>query len=351
MSTTIANVYGSNLARLAVEQFGNNRAEGILTNPLLSDAAKYIVQLESFFISSDVPIFPIDTEVFRIYDATAEELRARVTVGPVYNWLDFAFQIQQQLLQTVYPDGAELELDGSRLSQKTLCFTGNETFWNDYMIQFQHPFDKIFEKTEMWMRTEYTGYLGAQVFVTSITSDVLMLDGDMWHDISEDIFDPDDDYFLEDPDDRYTLATKSRMDLFDNRHQVRIDSVLPLPHEIFCVGQKDDQTAKVSHRYTFFEFDFPKEVMTNTMTVDDGVVSDNRKITQELHTGIMRLIKPSPHSGLKRMLAGQSQNHRYEIFIIRKRFKDDGTVELKEERWPMSVGDFFRLVILFTQEV
>ena len=80
MSTTIANVYGSNLARLAVEQFGNNRAEGILTNPLLSDAAKYIVQLESFFISSDVPIFPIDTEVFRIYDATAEELRARVTV-------------------------------------------------------------------------------------------------------------------------------------------------------------------------------------------------------------------------------------------------------------------------------
>ena len=350
MSTTIANVYGSNLARLAVEQFGNSRAAGILTSPLLSDAAKYIVQMESLFISSDVPIFPIQTEVFQIWDTTTHGLHKRIFVGPVYNWLDFAFQIQQQLRQVEYPEDTVVELDGSQLSQKTLSFKGNQRFWHEYMIQFQPPFDKIFQKPEVWMRIQ--GAAGAQVIITSITSGLQMLDGALWNDaVAAEAFVPADDGPLDAPDNRYTLATKSRMDLFDNRHQIRIDSVLPLPHEIFCVGQKNDQTAKVSNRYTFFEFDFPREVMTTTLTVDGSVVSDNKKITQELHTGIMRLVKPSPHSGLKRMLAGQSQNHRYEIFIIRKRFKPDGSVELKEERWPMSSGDFFRLVILFTQEV
>ena len=50
------------------------------------------------------------------------------------------------------------------------------------------------------------------------------------------------------------------------------------------------------------------------------------------------------------MLTGQSQDHRYEIFIIRKKIIN-GIVTLVEEKFPMSGGDYFRLVLLFTKEV
>ena len=50
------------------------------------------------------------------------------------------------------------------------------------------------------------------------------------------------------------------------------------------------------------------------------------------------------------MITGQSQDQRYEIFIIRKKIQN-GVVKLVEEKFPMSGGDYFRLVLLFTREV
>lgn len=345
MSTTVANVYGSNVVRLAIEQFGSNRSECVLTTPLLADASKYLVQLESLFISSDIPIFPVDTPVFKIYDTTLETLHFQCNVGPVYNWLDFAFQLQLEMERIAFLDASTLELDGSLLGQKIMVFKGNVFFWDDYMIKFDFPFDNIFETRngELWMRTsQATGLI-----ITSHRSPATMLEGGVWNPL----FDNELGAFAPAILDDYVLSTKSRMDLFDNRHHIRIDSVLPLPHELFGVGKSKNASVDISNRYTFFEFDFPREVMTNTISVVGSKTSDNTKISQQLHTGIMSLVRPSPHSGLKKMLPGQTQDHRYEIFIIRKRFTADGSVELKEEPWPMSSADFFRMSLLFTQEV
>jgi len=87
------------------------------------------------------------------------------------------------------------------------------------------------------------------------------------------------------------------------------------------------------------------------MTMVDQRMSDNVSLSQILHTGVFELLKPAPHSGLKKMLAGQTQDHRYEIFLIRKSVAADGSMRLQEEKWPMGPGDYFRMVLLFTQEV
>ena len=133
--------------------------------------------------------------------------------------------------------------------------------------------------------------------------------------------------------------------------KIRIDCVLPLPHEIFCVGTKPGQSVDVSNRYTFMEFDFPRETLFTKLTIDNNSVSDNVALRQELYTGVFRLLRSNLHSGIKKMLIGQTQTHRYEIFIVRKRVTSDGSVELKPEKWAMSTGDYFRMSLLFTKEV
>ena len=66
MTTSIANINGANPRRLHIEQLGDNKAEGVLIQPLLEEAGKYDVTIEDFYISSDIPIFPKGTKVFTI---------------------------------------------------------------------------------------------------------------------------------------------------------------------------------------------------------------------------------------------------------------------------------------------
>lgn len=343
MSATIANINGANVKRLTIEQFGSNLGHTVLTRPLLSETAKFDVQIEDFFVSSDIPIYPADTHVFTIVettlahagDAWADQNQHDCVVGPVYNWLDFAYQIQE-FLDSVADQVGEVSLEGSLIPQKNLSFKANAEFWGDKIIYFSDQFAEIFENSVVFLRQAADG----SIVTANTVPKVLMIAANGTFTATVDL-----DYIGGD----ICSESKSRMDLFENRHRLRIDSVLPLPHELFCVGRLNE-SAKVSHRYTFMEFDFPKETLYTKVHIQNAKISDNQDLSQILRTGIFRLIKPSLHSGLKKMLPGQSQDHRYELFLIRKVIKD-GIVELREEKWPMSGGDFFRLVLLFTQEV
>ena len=367
MTSSIANINGTNVTRLAVEQFGSNESSVVLQSQLLSDSVKYDVTIERFNMSSDIPIFKSNTPVFHVvgtagkntgdplYSPGNANIMATCTVGPVYNWLDFAYQLQDFMLSIRHQDvpiTGTLDLAGSTLPQKTLVFDGTAAFWRDKVLVFTDEFANILELGDtpvMWTR-----YAGGQHFTYNQPMAVLLGNvpqmvtrlGGGWiftnfvtQGFADGIFDS------------IGLQTDSKMDTFENRHKIRIDSVLPIPHEVFGVGAANSSSVEISNRYTFLEFDFPKETMFSKMTMVDQRMSDNVSLSQILHTGVFELLKPSPHSGLKKMLAGQTQDHRYEIFLIRKSVAADGSMRLQEEKWPMGPGDYFRMVLLFTQEV
>ena len=148
MTSTVANIHGSNLVRLTIEQFGSNRAQCVLTQELLNSTATYDVVLESLYISSDIPIFPADTEVFRIVSTIGANIDEEpdldvhvgiCKIGPVYNWLDFAYQIQAFLEQGGWSRGGvygSLNVEGALLAQKTIAFRGDADFWEDKFLYF-----------------------------------------------------------------------------------------------------------------------------------------------------------------------------------------------------------------------
>ena len=351
MSTSIANIRGAHVTRLVLEQFGSNEASTVLQNQLLSDSKTFDVTIERFNISSDIPIFPANTHVFDIINTdgktTGDQLYAAGTpfvsckIGPVYNWLDFAYQIQVFLSNVNYIAHApQLHIEGSVIAQKSLSFNGNDDFWRDYILHFKGDFAEIFDlgtHPVIWART-------ANVTHELVRSNTAF---HMLNDADASIFTNVVELGFTRPG--TIVLSKSRMDLFENRHKIRIDSVLPLPHELFAVGKPN--STEVSHRYTFFEFDFPKETLFTRMTILNDMISDNNQLSQVLCTGVFQLIKPSPHSGLKKLNPGQSQFQRYEIFLVRRKPVKGGGIEFVEEKWPMSAGDYFRLALLFTQEV
>jgi hypothetical protein len=382
MATSIANINGANPKRLHIEQFGSARAQCVLTQPLIADAdvANYNVTIEDLYVSSDIPIFPRDTKVFTIIrtspstqpDASDEgtsiaelepiQSHRICTIGPVYNFLDFAQQIQQffdrfnhdEALITHDDDGDDIisypnvvcNLDGSLAPQKILGFKAPREFWEARFLLVEDTFGSIFDVNGA------AGY--HHVFLRHnqgegrVTDSLLQLSEPPLVEIQ--FTDEVENDFI-DPGAAFTVPCESRMDLFENRARIRIDSVLPLPHEVFCVGGKAGETTKVSNRYTFMEFDFPKETLFSKLTIDNNSISDEVKLRQELHTGIFRLLKPEAHSGVKTMLPGQTQDHQYEIRIVRKRIQPDGSVKLVSEKWDMDPGDYFRMTLLFTKQV
>ena len=340
--------------RLTIEQFGNNRAECVLQSNLLQKTETYDVVLESLYISSDIPIFPAGTEVFRIV-YTALEQPGQVpdltnhhgicVVGPVYNWIDFAYQIQAFLDHI--PLVGECNIEGALLTQKTIAFRATDRFWEDHYLHFTPQFAEIFELGEFPVM--YARYAAGTLYTSNIPADVSMFSS-VHGGVAGFFYSTVVTYAFGGALGGASIQTKSRMDTFENRHKLRIDSVLPLPHEIFAVAAKGN-SAEISNRYTFMEFDFPPENLSTKLTVFNNFLSDNRDISQKLLTGSFQLVKPSPHSGLKKMLAGQTQDQRFEFFLIRKTIMADGTLELVSEPYPMSDGDYFRMVLLFSQEV
>ena len=304
MTTSIANINGANLKRLHIEQFGSNYAQCVLVQPLIPDAesAQYTVTIEDLYMSSDIPIFPRDTKVFTIIRTVQEvedefgnvivagtaendiitDLEAiqphRVcTVGPVYNYLDFAHQVQQffdsfnAIEHATYPN-VTCNLDGSVVPQKVLSFKATRAFWLERFFLIEDVFGEIFEV--FGDVGYYHTYLRHNLATNArLTDSFLQIElGNITY--TEDV--QVDDIVA---GTSFAVPCESRMDLFENRARIRIDSVLPLPHEVFCVASKHG-TAKVSNRYTFMEFDFPKETLFTKLRIDNGSVSDARSYTQ-----------------------------------------------------------------------
>lgn len=363
MSITIANTRGSSIKRLIIEQSGSNLAEATLTQPLIEDAdtEAYDVQIEDFSIRSDVPIISTNTTIFSIYDrgdlddTTPLEPVAHCIVGPVYNWMDLFSQISKflRIFGGSQVPLSSIGIDSRFMMQKKLSFRGDLLFWQSYYIQLTPLFAEIFDIKKQ------EGDLDQKIYLIYQTSNAQGVDvpGALFKNNPLYDFPPDPPYSFALPktiafppgDATATVRINSRMELFENRHRIRIDCVLPLPHELFGIGEKN-QSTKMSNRYTFMEFDWPQDVMS-CETKTQGTRFTNRfSVKQDVNSGNMHIIKPGLHSGLKKMIVGQSQAHRYQLFIVRKVVNEDGSISQKEEPWPMSDGDWFRLSLLFVKE-
>ena len=377
MTTSIANINGANIKRLHIEQFGSNESQSVLTQPLIPDAesSMYNVTIEDLYISSDIPIFPRDTKVFKIIRTQMEvedqfgniqiigtddmdgiadlepiQPHRVCTVGPVYNFLDFAHQIQEFLSrfnekERITHPHVGCNLDGSLVPQKIMSFVASRAFWLERIIVVEDTFGAIFDV--FGDVGYYNIFLRHHPNTGARITDTVIRNVDPYGIVFTAVILND----TINAGDAFSVPCESRMDLFENRSRIRIDSVLPLPHEVFCVGAKAGETTRVSNRYTFMEFDFPRETLFTKLRIDNGSVSDDVVLRQELHTGVFRLLKPQPHSGLKTMLPGQTQDHRYEIRIVRKRLQADNSVKLVSEPWNMDPGDYFRMTLLFTKQV
>lgn len=356
MSATTANLRGSILKRLAIEQMGSNLSEGTLTTPLLEDAGKYNVQIENFFVLSDVPIYPANTIVCGIMprgdEGTAYPLelvtgsRHLVVVGPCYSWLDFCSQIQTSLGKfSSEQNHGVVGVDGRFMTQKKLAFRGDLDFWQENVIEFVDPFGSIFGIKPLFLQNNNFYIISYLTILEQLDNHPILTVtlGNLVYNLAQILAFPAGQT-------THIHAVETRMELFENRHRIRIDCVLPLPHELYGVGMKNEST-RMSNRYTFMEFDWPNEQMHCVTHTQGTQFEEKYGIEQRVLTGSMQIIKPGLHSGLKKMLVGQTQTHRYQLFIIRKEVQTDGTVKLIERPWPMSEGDYFYLSLLFVKDV
>ena len=164
MSGTIANINGANVKRLTIEQFGSSIGAAVLQRDLLTDTAKYDVTIESLFVSADIPIFPANTHVFDIVDNStasngddvADSDKIPCVIGPVYNWLDFSYQIQE-FLETTRSAVGVCDIEGAFIPQKNLSFVASADFWDSNVIYFTNQFAQIFENRTIWARTQGGG--------------------------------------------------------------------------------------------------------------------------------------------------------------------------------------------------
>ena len=71
--TTLANINGANITRLRFQQMHTNVCKCVLMQPPVDDATtqQYIACVENLVVSTDIPIFPKDTVVFRVVDVVS----------------------------------------------------------------------------------------------------------------------------------------------------------------------------------------------------------------------------------------------------------------------------------------
>ena len=147
-----------------------------------------------------------------------------------------------------------------------------------------------------------------------------------------------------------TVSMKCKLDMFENRVGLSVDAVLPLPFEMFCMNSNSQDNNKGANRHAFLTLDFPEGNLTHK-TIASSVLSDNLEISQKLRTGIFRIVGDSRNSVAKKLLPGQLQDQRYEIFLIRKRSQPDGTVKLVEEPLEFTTGDYWSMDVVFSKQI
>ena len=371
MASSIANINGTNVTRLHVTQLGSHKTHCVLESALIadSDTSRYTISLERFYLHTDIPIFPANTKVFEIIvqgagkqddDIIDDPLdHAVCTVGPVYNFLDFCQQIQVffDRYNSIEPL-ARIYVSGNMASKKLFAIRANEAFWTDHFIKFENTFGRLWETfgEENCYHTRVAGRGFGDL------SDVLAM-GDLFYGQNPELvyyedtnvlpaFVPNPTWALTYNTEFVTITLRNRSDFFENRIALRIDSVIPVPFETFAVGTSvEHTTAEGKKRHSFVEVDFPQESISHVMTTHVNRVSDTFEIKQDLQSGAFELVSNAMNTLGKTMIPGQLQNHRYEIFLVRKTIGADRKVTFTQEPLDFESGDFFMMSLLFTKQV
>ena len=357
--STIANINGSDVRRLNVIQLGSSIASTVLQTSLLdeSQTQNYTVGVERFTLHTDIPILPKDTELWTLYKIgdhvtsplieDNEEVKRTCVVGPVYNFADLLEQIAQwcKTVSTVLDNLARIEVDGIEASRKNIGLRGNYPLWSNYMLIATPTFEKLFK----------VKYPHGQIFLNHPT-----------YTGAEGLVDENWDNLVDPAIRSYkgrdalqwalfnsgsaTIVLNERTSNFENRLQIRIDSVLPVPFETLVISTKHDQRSKSQKRYNFLSIDWPKEHFQHTM-INTDILSDEIRLTEPIYTGRMTPIVKNLNSFGQNLMVGSTQDHRYELFLIRKVINDDYTVKQQEERIEFKPGDYFELSLVFTKQV
>ena len=85
--------------------------------------------------------------------------------------------------------------------------------------------------------------------------------------------------------------------------------------------------------------------------INTDILSDEIRLTEPIYTGRMTPIVKNLNSFGQNLMVGSTQDHRYELFLIRKVINDDYTVKQQEERIEFKPGDYFELSLVFTKQV
>ena len=371
MASSIANINGTNVTRLHVTQLGSSKAHCVLESPLIADSetSKYTISLERLYLHTDIPIFPANTKVFEIIvqgawksddDIMDDPVEHAVcTVGPVYNFLDFCQQVQMffDRYNSIEPL-ARIYVSGNMASKKLFAIRANEAFWTNRFLKFENTFGRLWETfgEEGCYHTRVAGLgFGDTNDVISMGLAALLQDPALVYYDDTDIlpaFVVGTTWAQEYGTDFVTITLRNRSDFFENRIAIRIDSVIPVPFETFAVGTSiEDSTARGIKRHSFVEVDFPQESISHVMTTHVNRVSDTFEIKQDLQSGAFELVSNPMNTLGKTMIPGQLQNHRYEIFVVRKVIDADRKVTFTQEALNFESGDFFMMSLLFTKQV
>jgi hypothetical protein len=371
MASSIANINGTNITRLHVTQLGSNQTQCVLETALISDSdtSRYCVSLERLYLHTDIPIFPGNTKVFEIIVQGPAKQNGQIIdnpldhavciVGPVYNFLDFCQQVQVffDRYNSIEPL-ARIYVSGQMASKKLFAIRANEAFWTNRFIKFENTFGRLWETfgTEGCYHTRVAGRGFADDCDVIVMGDIAAgQDPELVYYEDTNVLPA----FVVNPTWALTYGTefvsitlRNRSDFFENRIAIRIDSVIPVPFETFAVGTSvTDTTARGSKRHSFVQVDFPQETISHVMTTHVNRVSDTFEIKQDLQSGAFELVSNAMNTLGKTMIPGQLQNHRYEIFLVRKTIGADRKVTFTQEALDFESGDFFMLSLLFTKQV
>ena len=373
--TTQANVNGANITRLSFQQMHTNTCQCVLAQPPVTDAEsnKYIVAVERLVVSTDIPIYEKGTVAFYVLDliqangvpymelenfpaGAAPADSRQCVVGPVYSFSDFIHQVQSWCERynrdaTLGNRRGVIAVDSQAASRKVFGLRGNNEFWSHHILQFSEEFGRVFQGLfgGDGNRHNYLFYNNGNAAVTKRN----LHNGVTWN-RSPHLYmylDEDGDTIDWDEGEFATLEMPCKLDMFENRVGLQIDSVLPLPLEMFCLNSNATERNKGKTRYNFLTLDFPEGELTHTARLGGSTVSDDIDITQTVRTGLFQLVPNSHNSVAKKLLAGSLQSQRYELLLIRKVPQADNSISLVPEPVKFSNGDFWSMDVVFTKQI
>ena len=371
--TTHANINGANITRLRFQQMHTNICQCVLMQPPVEDAesSRYIAAVENLIVSTDIPIFKKDTVAFTVvnvleadgttYDVDddfkmPEEHNRVCRIGPVYSFSDFIHQVQafceRYNRDTALVNRGRINVDAQLATRKIFGLQGDNQFWGQHLLMFSKEVGRCFEGLigEDGAQHNYLFYNNGDANRQKVQ---LIGADNLWEQDA-------DDYMYTTSQgallnwgfgDFVTRAMPCKLDMFENRVGLQIDSVLPLPLELFVMNSNEQERNKGATRYNFITLDFPEGSLQHTTRLGGASISDDIDIKQQVRTGLFQLVPNSHNSVAKKLMVGSLQSQRYELMLIRKIPQADGSVKLVPEPVDFTNGDFWSMDVVFTKQI